>query len=103
MARRGNQPDYSLEPADYICRNCRAPETCATETCPRERLARVRGLERQADGLVGCVSTAFLAALMGRDAQTVRERAARGEYGPARQRGRFWCVPLGEALEREAR
>jgi hypothetical protein len=101
MARRGNQPDYSLKPADYICRNCKAPETCDTSTCPRARLAQVRKWERQAGGLVASVSTVFLAALTGQDAQTVRQRAARGEYGPARQRGRFWCVLVREALERE--
>jgi hypothetical protein len=102
MGRRGNRPDYSLKPADYICRNCRAPHSCDTSTCPRDWLARLRKLERQAGDLVGCVSTVYLAALTGQDAQTVRQKATRGEYGPARQVEEHWCVALGEAMEREA-
>jgi hypothetical protein len=102
MTRRGNRPDYSLDPEDWICWNCKAPADCATSTCPRDWLGRLEKLERQAGGLVACASTVYLAALTGQDAQTVRQRARRGEYGPTRQRGRFWCVPLGEALEREA-
>jgi hypothetical protein len=103
MARRGNRPDYSLKDGDYICRNCRAPDSCATATCPRDWLPRLRKLERQADGLVGCVSTVFLAQLLDEDAQALRQRAERGEYGPARQTGDgHWCVAIKAALEREA-
>jgi len=101
MARRGNRPDYSLDPEDWICWNCKAPADCATETCPRDWLGRLEKLERQAGALVGCVSTVFLAALTGQDAQTVRQRAVRGEYGPVRQVEERWCVALGVALERE--
>jgi hypothetical protein len=102
MTRRGKPPDYSLNDSDYICTNCRAPGSCATETCPRARLSLLRKLERQADGLVGCVSTVFLAALTGQDAQTLRQKAERGEYGPARQTGDgHWCVAIEAALTRE--